>query len=337
MRLVATPSRSSNPSGFVACFAATVVFFVGLLAALTLWRDPYWVFRDNPPWTRDGVGASRLLDIEMRLIKPLQIARLKPQTLLIGSSVVYRGLDPRDVSAAAGQVYNAGFSALMARELPTLAALAVDVGSVRRVVIELDYFMFTAWPPPPPIDRKLATASGRREALVSVVLNPKAIDNLRGPRALRTEPGLWHGDGYKVTPDFDAELVGKITREQNIAAMVYRPGDLAYLQRALDLLQGRDITIVLSPMSATQRQLVDAGGRGPELATWRRDIALQAARRRLPFHDFVSEHPFEDFDPAKASSRYWLDTLHFKPEVGRWLLGRIGLAAHPAGASSTSG
>lgn len=323
----------SNPArGFAASFAATVVLVVGLLTVLTLWRDPYWVFRDNPPWTRDGVGVSRLLDIEMRLIKPLQIARLKPQTLLIGSSVVYRGLDPRDVAASAGQIYNAGFSALMARELPTLAALAVDVGSVRRVVIELDYFMFTTWPPPPPIDRKLATASGRREALVSVVLNPKAVDHLRGWQSRRTEPGLWHGDGYKATPDFDAELVGKITREQNIAAMAYRPADLAYLERTLDLLQGREVTIVLSPMSAAQRQLIADGGRATELAAWRQDVAQLVARHGLPFQDFVSDHPFEDFDPGKASSRYWLDTLHFKPEVGRWLLGRIGLGRHPAGA-----
>lgn len=332
MRLAAALSRSADPRSFAASFAATIMLAVGLLTLLTLWRDPYWVLRDTPPWTRDGAGASRLLDVEMRLIKPLQIARLKPQTLLIGSSVVYRGIDPRDVSAEAGQVYNAGFSALMARELPTLAALAVDVGSVRRVVIELDYFMFTAWPPPPPIDRKLATASGRREALVSVVLNPKAIDNLRGPPPLRTEPGLWHGDGYKATPDFGAELVGRISREQNIAAMAYKPGDVVYLERAFDLLQGRDVTIVLSPMSAAQRQLVADGGRAVELAAWRRDVAALAARRGLPFHDFVSDHPFEDFDPGKASSRYWLDTLHFKPEVGRWLLGRIGLGRHPAGA-----
>jgi hypothetical protein len=268
----------------------------------------------------------------MRLIKPLQIVRLKPQTLLIGSSVVYRGLDPRDVSAAPGQVYNAGFSALMVRELPVLAALAVDVGSVKRVVIELDYFMFTAWPPPPPIDRKLATAAGRREALVSVVLNPKVIDNLLGRRSLRTEPGLWRGDGYKATPDFDAALVGRITREQDIAAMLYQPSALSHLERALDLLLGRDVTIVLSPMSAAQRQLIADGGRTPEMTAWRRDVASLAARRGLPFHDFVSDHPFEDFDPGKASSRYWLDTLHFKPEVGRWLLGRIGLGRHPAGA-----
>jgi hypothetical protein len=332
MRLAAALVRVSDPRSFAACFAATVMLVLGLLTALTLWRDPYWVFRDNPPWTRDGAGASRLLDVEMRLIKPLQIARLKPQTLLIGSSVVYRGLDPRDVSVAAGQVYNAGFSALMARELPTLAALALDVGSVGRVVIALDYFMFTAWPAPPPIDRKLATAAGRREALVSVVLNPKTIDNLRGPRVLRTEPGLWHGDGYKETPDFDAELVGKITREQNIAAMAYRPGDLAHLERALDLLRGREVIIVLSPMSAAQRQLVEAGGRGAELAAWRQDLARLTVRHGLSLHDVVSGHPFEDFDPGRASSRYWLDTLHFKPEVGRWLLGRIGLGRNPAGA-----
>ena len=197
MRPAASPS-SPAAGGFAFVFAATVVLVVGLLTLLTLWRDPYWVFRDAPPWTRDGVGASRLLDVEMRLIKPLQIARLKPRTLLIGSSVVYRGLDPRDVSAAAGPVYNAGISALMARELPTLAALAVDVGSVRRVVLALDYFMFTAWPPPPPIERKLATASGRREALAAIVLNPKVLDHLRG-RGHRTA-WLWaFEDNHRAT------------------------------------------------------------------------------------------------------------------------------------------
>ena len=318
-------------------FAATVALAVGLLAAVAFWRDPYWVFRDDPPWTRDGGGASRLLDLDMRLVKPLQVARLKPQTLLLGSSVVYRGIDPSDLPPEAGPAYNAGLASLMAAELPTLAALAVDVGSVRRVLIELDYYMFTAWPPPPPLDPKLATASGRVEGLVSTILNPKALDNLRGRQFRRTEPGIWHGDGYKATPDFDVALTRKITQAQDVVAMAYRSGDLSHLERALDLLRGREVVIVLSPMSGAQRRLLAEGGRGAELAAWRRDVAALAAQRGLALHDFVSEHPFDDFDPERGSSRYWIDTLHFKPEVGRWLLGRIGFGRIRAGAAATSG
>ncbi|WP_089174562.1 hypothetical protein [Bosea sp. AS-1] len=337
MRIALPTARPAHAGGFAPAFIGTVALFVAVLAIVTVWRDPYWIFRDNPPWTRNGAGASRLLDVEMRLVKPLQIARLKPETLLIGSSVVYRGFDPRDVAASAGRVYNAGFSSLMANELPTLAALAVDIGSVKRVVIELDYFMFTALPPPPAIKSQLAKASGRIEAAVATILNPEAPNHLIGGQLKRTEPGLWHGDGYKATPDFDAELTRLVTREQKIAAMVYRPGDLAHLDRALDLLRGRAVILVLSPMSGAQRELVRAGGRAEELATWQRDIAALAMRRGVRFHDLVSDHPFDDFDPERGSSPHWIDTMHFKPVLGRWVLSRIGLAGVDAGAAATSG
>ncbi|WP_449256601.1 hypothetical protein [Bosea sp. (in: a-proteobacteria)] len=335
---IALPSARPAPAGsFAPAFLGTVALLVAALALLTVWRDPYWIFRDDPPWTHNGVGASRLLDLEMRLVKPLQIARLRPQTLLVGSSVVYRGLDPRDVAASAGRVYNAGFSSLMAGELPTLAALAVEAGSVRRVVFALDYFMFTALPPPPAIRPQLATAAGRTEAIIATILNPEAPGHLIGRQFRRTEPGLWHGDGYKATPDFDAELTRRVTQEQKIAAMAYRPGDLADLDRALDLLRGREVILLLSPMSGAQRELLRAGGRAEELAAWRRDVAALAARRGLPFHDLVSDHPFDDFDPEKGSSPYWIDTMHFKPALGRWVLSRIGLAGAHAGAAAPSG
>jgi hypothetical protein len=94
------------------------------------------------------IGVSRLLDVEMRKIKPLQIARTLPSTLLIGSSVVYRGIDPRELAMDIGRPYNAGMSSLMADELPRLATFAADLDSTGRVVISLDYFMFSGLLPP---------------------------------------------------------------------------------------------------------------------------------------------------------------------------------------------
>ena len=43
MRLAAALSRTSAALNFATSFAAAVMLAVGLLAALTLWRDPYWV------------------------------------------------------------------------------------------------------------------------------------------------------------------------------------------------------------------------------------------------------------------------------------------------------
>ena len=162
---IPVPDQRNNARGFAATFVAVVAAVLLLTAAATLWCDPFWVFRAAPPWTRDGMGASRLLDTQMRRVKPLQIANLRPGTLLVGSSVVYRGLDPRDLAPGLPQpAYNAGFSSLMGEELPVLAALARDVDSIRRVVIGLDYFMFTRFPPPPPLRPELASRLGRAGA-----------------------------------------------------------------------------------------------------------------------------------------------------------------------------
>ncbi|WID97838.1 hypothetical protein QO058_06190 [Bosea vestrisii] len=317
--------------GFAVTFVAVVAGVLLMTAAATLWRDPFWVFRAAPPWTRDGAGASRLLDTQMRRIKPLQIANLRPGTLLIGSSVIYRGLDPRDLAPGLPQpAYNAGIASLMAQELPVLAMLARDVGSVRRVVIGLDYYMFTRLPPPPPLRSDLASAFGRAEMRLKLMFNSDAPENLRGGGQRRTEPGLWRGDGFKTTPDFDAALTRKIAAAQDIAAMAYEPERLAALDTALGALRGLDIALYLSPLSAAQLRLLAEGGRRPEFERWRMDIAAVTARYGLTLYDLATEHPFDDFDPDKGSSRFWVDNVHFKPEVGRWVLAQLGLASGTA-------
>lgn len=316
--------------GFAATFVGIVAGVLLLTAAATVWRDPFWVFREAPLWTREGAGASRLLDTQMRRVKPLQIANLRPGTLLVGSSVVYRGLDPRDLAPGLPQpAYNAGFSSLMAEELPMLAALARDVGSIRRVVIGLDYYMFTRLPPPPALRPELASRLGRAEMRLKLMFNSEAPENLQGAGQRRTEPGLWRGDGFKTTPDFDAALTRKIAASQDIAAMAYEPERLAALDAALNHLRRLDIALYLSPVSAAQLALLAQGGRRPEFERWRADVAAVAGRHGLTLYDLATGHPFDDFDPEKGSSRFWVDNVHFKPEVGRWVLAQLGLASGP--------
>ena len=65
----------------------------------------------------------------------------------------------------------------------------------------------------------------------------------------------------------------------------------------------------------------------PQTTTPAADIAAVAARHGLTLHDLATGHPFDDFDPDKGSSRFWIDNVHFKPEVGRWVLAQLGLAS----------
>jgi hypothetical protein len=79
-------------------------------------------------------------------------------------------------------------------------------------------------------------------------------------------------------------------------------------------------------MSAPQRALASAAGRDGEIAQWRADVAAAARRRDVPLSDLVDCRSFDDFDPARGSSRFWLDNSHIKPEVGRRILDQVGLA-----------
>lgn len=320
--------KNRNAAGFGATFLLTVAGLLLLTLALTIWRDPFWILREAPPWTQAGLGESRLLDLEMRRVKPLQLARILPQTLLVGSSVVYRGLDPADLAGSSpSPVYNAGLSSLMAGELPVLAALALNVGSARRVVIGLDYYMFTALPPPPALRPELATATGRAEALLRMAFNSDAVANLLALSHRRTEPGAWRADGFKTTPDFDAGLTSRVAEAQDIAAMAYQPERLAGLSEALSMLRGLEVAVYLSPVSRPQLGLLGGGGRLPEFERWRADVAALVASHGLRFADLATDHPFDDFDPDKGSSRFWIDNVHFKPAVGRWVLARLASAS----------
>ncbi|MFL4993767.1 MAG: hypothetical protein ACJ8DV_21125, partial [Microvirga sp.] len=137
------------------------------------------------------------------------------------------------------------------------------------------------------------------------------------------EPGVWHFDGHKTTPDYPAEVTERIAREQMFEAMRYRSETIEDLEAALRRLTHVDVRLYLSPMSRPQRMLAAGKGREAEIARWRSDVGATAQRLGIPFSDLVDCHSFDDFDSARGSSRFWLDNSHFKPEVGHWILGQI--------------
>jgi hypothetical protein len=122
----------------------------------------------------------------------------------------------------------------------------------------------------------------------------------------------------------------RIASEQDFAAMPYRPETLAFLDDALARLGGLDTRVYLTPMNAAQLALASAAGRGHEIARWREDVKSLVARHGVPCHDLLTAHPFGAFDPDRGSSESWLDNLHFKPVLGRWVLDAVDLGAPPA-------
>jgi hypothetical protein len=322
------PAREHKARGFAFTFAFAAIACFIALTAVSVWRDPYWVFRNNPAWLLQTGGANRLIDLEMRRAKPLRYASLKPAIVLVGSSTTYRGLDPADIESAAGSRFNLGISALVAAELPVIAELIAGVPETRHVVIGLDYFMFTNFRAPPAVRPAVATAWSRTGEYFAAAVNTGALMGLSSHYLARAEPGAWRANGFKTTPDFAPLVATRVDAAQDVTTMVNRPTALADLAKTLAILKGREVKIYLSPLSKAQLARIGERGNLQGLARWRRDVAALASFHQAQLTDLVDlahQQGLDDFDPAKGSSANWIDNLHYKPHVGKLVIDQVNI------------
>lgn len=315
-------------------FLVLTAFFLALLvagvAARVIWFDAYWIFRQDPPWRAASDGNSRLLDRQTRRAKVLQALTRSYDLALIGSSTVYHGLDPADVTAPApDRVFNAGISAIIATELPVIAAVVAS-RSPARAVLGLDYYMFSRPGVPVHLDEALATPSGRLAALMGSVLGRYALaDSRLAAVEGGDDPGAWTRTGYRITPPLPAALTlaNDATRRRTTAP--FRPETLAGLDLALDRLSGTDLTVYLSPVSDAQRRVLADLGLGDDFERWRDAVMRLCAARSRPALDLTGLGSPYPFDPAAGSTAAWLDNLHYTPLIGRQVLERLGLRRAP--------
>jgi hypothetical protein len=320
-------SNASRWRGFLALTAVTCITLLGITAGWVVWFDVYWLFRAEPPWFIATQGASKVLDRQTRRAKTLQALTREYRVAFIGSSTTYHGLDPDDLDGSiAGHAFNIGISAVIAEELGTVAALVASRPGVERVLIGLDYYMFSRNDVPVRLDTSLAHPSGRWRALFGSVVSS---DALRASRVASVtgavSPGRWKRNGFRVTPPLSAEETRDhdAVRRRTIAG--YRPETLTHLDLALTRLKGRRVDVYITPVSDAQRRVLSDAGLLDDFAHWRRDISMRATAQGVRFVDFADlgmQHPF---DAQQGSTAYWLDNLHFTPLLGIIILEQLEL------------
>src|SRR5215216_3372894 len=94
----------------IAVSAAYLLAAAGVMAFIVI-ADPYWLISK-----RTLRADSPVLDTQMRTAKALQLVfrekEVPLKVILLGSSTVYRGLNPSVLDYAPGEVYNLGISSL---------------------------------------------------------------------------------------------------------------------------------------------------------------------------------------------------------------------------------
>lgn len=320
------PASEAASRRFLALTAAFLAILVAGVAGRVIGFDAYWIFRDDPPWRAETGGNSRLLDRQTRRAKVLQALTRRYDLALIGSSTVYHGLDPADVTALApGLVFNAGISAIIATELPVIAAVVASRAPAR-AVLGLDYYMFSRPSVPVHLDEALATPSGRLTALMGSVLGRYALaDSRLAAVEGGDDPGAWTREGYRITPPLPAALTQENDATRRRTTAPFRPETLAGLDLALERLSGVELTVYLSPVSDAQKRVLADLGLTDDFERWRAAVKHVCAARGQMILDLTGLGAPYPFDPAKGSTPAWLDNLHYTPLIGRQVLARLGL------------
>lgn len=313
--------------GCLAIAAATLVVALALVAARVIWFDAYWLFRRDPPWLSATDGSNRLIDRQTRRAKILQAMRRDYSIALIGSSTVYHGLNPDDAAPSLrGEIFNVGISALMGDELPIVASVVASRASVRRIVMAVDYYMFSRRRAPVRLDADLADWSGRATSLMGSVISRYALFDSRLERVAGSDdPGAWTYQGFRITPPLPAVLTRENDATRRRTAAPYRPDTLSALDLALDRLKAFQVDLYLSPVSPAQQRLLADAGLSDDFARWRADVAALAARHGVGFHDLADLGLRYPFDPNQGSTDAWLDNIHYTPVIGRQVLEAVGL------------
>lgn len=140
MSAMVTPT--SEARGFLKGFAATAAAVLGLWLAVVLAFDPYLAFGTRLLPKSVLQPQARMLGDE-QLIKDQLFHRLKPETVIIGSSRSAYGIDPARGVLKDQRAFNNAMLGASLGEIEGLAAFArANRSHVRRLIVGFDHYMF---------------------------------------------------------------------------------------------------------------------------------------------------------------------------------------------------
>lgn len=318
-----SPSSRRFSLAVLAICAAAMLAIALFVASV----DPYWLWRERVAW-----GYNPALENRMRFAKSLQVLLRRPDVVLLGSSVVYRGIDPDDVRGTS--TYNLGIASLRIREAEAYVRYLLRWTRPQRIVLGVDYFAFDRLQRfEAGFDPALAEAGYLAKAGFGAFASAMALSDAwrltRGKRA--DDDGSWHRNGYKSTRPRTPEEIAQALQmtRQIFSKSDIASSELAALERIIELARREKVALSLfvPPYHRSWMEASDSARRsGLSFDEWLRELTALSTRHGVELWDFANANPLATA-PVGEGSRYYLDPSHFSPLVGRWILHRLGLNA----------
>jgi len=301
--------------GFVTCLG----IFISLI-------DPYWLFHNDPIWNDRNHGCNRILDIKQRFTKPLQVFFARPKIVFVGSSRVYRGI-PTEIYANNYELYNFGISSMRIRELQAYTLHAVRWAPVEKVVLGIDLFMFNNFKKcESGFDPDTNSLGYLYKSLLTSLMTTMAIDDVRTVlKGTHSNDGYWTKSGFKHSNPRSVKQILKILKSFYVDKFIVTEDEYNSFYDLIDKLKysGIDVTVYISPLNRIMIERMREKGRYKMFLSWKNLIKKDIQEKNIKFFDFSEINPFFDDNMMSGSTNYWIDTSHFSPIVGDWIIRKL--------------
>ncbi|NEO99686.1 MAG: hypothetical protein F6K58_13605 [Symploca sp. SIO2E9] len=321
-------------SRFNMTFLAVTLPCLVTVGLFNLTIDPYGVI-DSPEIPRLNKLRTQKFH-NVRLFKAIDVTRVEPKTLLLGSSRTDLGLDPEHPALENEQpAYNLGLVGPNLYEVKRYFEHALaNQPELKTVVIGIDLFMFNEYK----INEvdfsedRLEKESLTAQELLNVTLSTSAIES----SAITIQSSMDSDAYYLYRPDgmryvygnepnepipkkFRGSIKGLRQSEGYYKKYQLSEKFLGNLQEIVDICkrQNIELQIFISPSHASQWENLRVAELWPVFEEWKRRLV-----KITPVWDFSGYNSITTETISKDMKNYW-DSSHYRKEVGDLVLNRI--------------
>ena len=293
--------------------------------------DPQDVFN-----TPNYLGINNIKshkDDNDRLFKAIDITRIRPKIIIVGSSRTKQGINPEHpVFAQDSAVYNLAINGPNFYELRRYIEHAIyNQPNLKEIILGIDFFMFNAH-----IDNQPTFSESRLEKKhltlddgIKVLFSLDTLNNSRSTIiASKKEPILDDSYGENgFMPNRNADKEENIWRfNQSIKLYFTLHSDYKFsesywsdFEELVNLCQQNNIKlkVFISPAHATQWESIYITNRWEVFEEWKRKMV-----KLTPVWDFSGYNSVTTEKINKRMNNY-VDNSHYTPEIGNLVINRI--------------
>ncbi|GAB4529269.1 MAG: hypothetical protein Tsb0014_11140 [Pleurocapsa sp.] len=293
--------------------------------------DPYDLFDTPNYW---GVNHEKpKKDNNDRAFKAVDITRIKPQTIIMGSSRTKQGIDPaHPVFKNNPSVYNLAINGPNFYEVRRYIEHAIaNQPEIKEIVLGVDFFMFNNTLDNQPsfdenrLEKKHIVLADAINALFSLDTITTSIDTIKASQKSSNKNDDYGENGFMPNRNYNnGETIWRFRQSIKLYFQLhpdYRFSENYWsdYQQIVQLCQENNITlkVFISPSHATQWESIYATNRWETFEQWKRQLV-----KLTPVWDFSGYNTITTEAIAKQMNNY-VDNSHYTPAIGNLILDRL--------------